>query len=215
MAQCNSCAAPLPANTHICLYCGTHNDVDLTNKYDFVIHHEASNRICPHCNEPLQTVAISLDGKLFIERCEQCFGLFFDVNEIERLLESAVTNVFTINRDLLVNINKERYRHQKIKYIKCPVCHSYMSRINFGHRSGVVVDRCKTHGIWLDNGEITHLLEWKKAGGQLLHAKQSQNIKLRHHSAGSNSSTNLFETSHQDQNLLTDLASVISQLFDG
>jgi Zn-finger nucleic acid-binding protein len=40
-----------------------------------------------------------------------------------------------------------------------------MSRVNFGYRSGVVIDRCTNHGIWLDSGEITHLMEWKKAGG--------------------------------------------------
>ena len=32
------------------------------------------------------------------------------------------------------------------------------------------------HGIWLDNGELTHLMEWKKAGGQLLH-EQTENLK--------------------------------------
>jgi Zn-finger nucleic acid-binding protein len=44
-----------------------------------------------------------------------------------------------------------------------------MHRINFGVRSGVIVDQCKTHGVWLDSGELKRLLDWKKAGGQLLH----------------------------------------------
>jgi len=44
-----------------------------------------------------------------------------------------------------------------------------MNRINFGHRSGVIVDQCRPHGLWLDSGELKHLLDWKKAGGQLLH----------------------------------------------
>ncbi|MBM4208918.1 MAG: hypothetical protein FJ190_13385 [Gammaproteobacteria bacterium] len=32
------------------------------------------------------------------------------------------------------------------------------------------------HGIWLDNGELTHLLEWKKAGGQLLQEEHSAQL---------------------------------------
>lgn len=89
------------------------------------------------------------------------------------LLESSVAGVFDINIQLLRNINKERYaKNQKVQYIKCPVCRNFMRRVNFGHRSGVVVDRCREHGVWLDNGEIAHLLEWKKAGGQMLHERQ-------------------------------------------
>ncbi len=41
-----------------------------------------------------------------------------------------------------------------------------MNRVNFAYRSGVVVDKCRDHGLWLKSGELIHLLEWKKAGGQ-------------------------------------------------
>jgi Zn-finger nucleic acid-binding protein len=33
------------------------------------------------------------------------------------------------------------------------------------------------HGVWLDNGEITHLMEWKKAGGQMLHEKKKRQVR--------------------------------------
>jgi Zn-finger nucleic acid-binding protein len=44
-----------------------------------------------------------------------------------------------------------------------------MNRVNFGVRSGVVVDRCGDHGVWLDAGEMRQLMEWAKAGGRMLH----------------------------------------------
>jgi Zn-finger nucleic acid-binding protein len=47
-----------------------------------------------------------------------------------------------------------------------------MNRVNFGASSGVVVDRCKEHGVWLDGGELRHLFEWMKAGGKLLQQKK-------------------------------------------
>jgi Zn-finger nucleic acid-binding protein len=39
------------------------------------------------------------------------------------------------------------------------------------------VDQCIIHGIWLDSGELTHLLEWKKAGGQLLHQQHAEALE--------------------------------------
>jgi Zn-finger nucleic acid-binding protein len=32
----------------------------------------------------------------------------------------------------------------------------------------VVVDQCRNHGVWLEGGELHRLMEWKKAGGQVL-----------------------------------------------
>lgn len=180
MAQCSHCSAPLPANTNLCIYCGTRNDVDLHAKQQYTVEYAVSKRICPHCDTALQTIRLKLAPPFFIERCGTCFGLFFDRGEIEVILHSAVSNVFDINTQLLDNINKDRYRlSQKVQYIKCPECRILMNRVNFGQRSGVVVDQCKIHGIWLDSGELTHLLEWKKAGGQLLQQKTALSEQQR------------------------------------
>jgi len=55
-----------------------------------------------------------------------------------------------------------------------------MHRVNFGAKSGVVVDRCKNHGVWLDGGELRHLFEWMKLGGKLLEQeRQEQRRKER------------------------------------
>lgn len=178
MTRCNTCSAPLSANTNLCHYCATRNDVDLRDKHDFSVHQQQSERICPHCEKSLQTVMLDKRGKFYIERCTDCFGIFFDINELEALLDNSVAPVYRINYEQLENINKERFSHNRsIKYITCPVCRNWMKRSNFAHRSGVIVDTCRAHGIWLDSGEISHLLEWKKAGGQLLQEKFSHRNK--------------------------------------
>lgn len=64
-------------------------------------------------------------------------------------------------------------------YKKCPVCRDFMNRKNFGTKSGVIYDSCKSHGIWLDGGELKRLLKWKKAGGQLLHEERRQEERIR------------------------------------
>jgi Zn-finger nucleic acid-binding protein len=110
-------------------------------------------------------------------------GLFFDNNELEALLELSVSNVFRIDRKRLDTINSETYHREtsQAHYIKCPVCREFMGRRNFGAKSGVIVDRCSTHGVWLDGGELKRLLEWKKAGGQLLHEMLTQDDKKKRH----------------------------------
>lgn len=95
-----------------------------------------------------------------------------------------------------------------------------MNRINFGYRSGVIVDSCKSHGVWLDNGEITHLMEWRKAGGQLLHEKNTQRSLANQNKIHKKSSTDenfsrfSFSNTAMDEDIIESLSSVIFKLFD-
>lgn len=215
MAACTYCSAPLPANTNKCRYCGAHNDVDLNGKPDYAIIRYQSDRLCPHCEIPLQTIDLKLDGAFLIERCEHCFGLFFDPGQVETLLESSVPKVFEINRRHLENINADRFRQDKrIKYVKCPVCHVLMNRNAYGYRSGVIIDRCKDHGVWLDSGEITHLLEWKKAGGQLLHEQNavSKSTAKPAKTRANNAADYVIDSAELD--IFNAAATLISRLFD-
>ena len=43
-----------------------------------------------------------------------------------------------------------------------------MNRKLHGKRSGVIVDSCRDHGLWLDAGELRQLMEWTRAGGEKL-----------------------------------------------
>jgi len=228
MATCKSCSAPLPANTNRCSFCNVRNDVDLHGKQTYSRHSKQSDRMCPHCKKNMQTIKLDLKEAIHIERCDSCFGLFFDPGEIESLLESSVSNVFDINLEHIDNINLDRFQSkQKVKYIKCPVCQKFMRRVNFGHRSGVIIDQCMAHGIWLDSGEITHLMEWKKAGGELLNAKEKEKadkkkktVKKRSSPLSSHSSSYDYDTPIFQQqnkisklNLLDSMATLVYHIF--
>jgi Zn-finger nucleic acid-binding protein len=111
-----------------------------------------------------------VEGRFYIEQCQRCFGLFFDPGELEALVDKSVSNVFAIDPKRIDALARERDPlTDPVSYRKCPVCRDLMNRVNFGHRSGVIADQCKPHGIWLDSGELKRLLDWRKAGGQLLH----------------------------------------------
>ena len=108
-------------------------------------------------------------------------GLFFDPGELEALLEKSVSHVYDVDHSRIEELHRlKRHQDYPVTYIKCPVCRKLMNRINFGSRSGVIIDKCRNHGVWLDGGELRHLLEWTKAGGQIHHErKQLEMEKLK------------------------------------
>ena len=56
-------------------------------------------------------------------------------------------------------------RETAVRYISCPVCGKLMNRKAFGRISGVVVDVCKTHGVWFDAGELAEVIRFVEQGG--------------------------------------------------
>lgn len=178
MARCSNCNGPLPAGSLVCGYCGNRNDVDLAGIHYYTTHESDTVRTCPRCNIGLKSLDLKLNGRFIIERCDECLGLFFDPGELEALLEATVTNVFIIDRNGLDAVSADRKVDPlAISYIKCPVCSKLMNRVNFGIRSGVIVDRCKDHGVWLDGGELRQLFEWMKLGGKLLQQERQEQLK--------------------------------------
>jgi Zn-finger nucleic acid-binding protein len=180
MANCGNCGAPLTGNLLVCQYCKTRQDVDLAIINRYTVEKPGSDRICPRCHTPLQVIDLRLDGKFYIERCQDCLGLFFDPGELEALLDKTVTHVYEVDRQRLDEIQgAKRSSEYPLGYIDCPVCKKLMNRINFGSRSGVIADKCRDHGLWLDGGELRQILEWVKAGGDLYHKqKQLENAQL-------------------------------------
>ncbi|ACM22075.1 hypothetical protein Geob_3737 [Geotalea daltonii FRC-32] len=178
MANCSNCSAPLLSGSIKCEYCGSRNDIDLKGINYYTTNEPDSERICPRCNIRLKTIDLKVEGKFLVERCDECLGLFFDPGELEALLQATVTNVFAIDRSRLNAINAtRRAENYAITYLKCPICSTMMNRVNFGAKSGVVVDICKDHGVWLDGGELRHLAEWMKAGGKLLDQERQEERK--------------------------------------
>jgi Zn-finger nucleic acid-binding protein len=180
MANCKNCGAALSENLLVCSYCKTRQDVDLGIIHRYTVEIPQSKRICPRCHKPLQVIDLGLGKKFYIERCKHCLGLFFDPGELEALLDKSITNVYEIDRQRLNEIqNVKRSSEYPLSYIDCPVCKKLMNRINFGSGSGVIADKCRDHGLWLDGGELRQILEWVKAGGDLYHKqKQLENAQL-------------------------------------
>jgi len=165
MAQCTHCAAPLPKSGIFCDYCGIRNDIDLKSKIKVVNINPDQKCICPLCTLEMQTINVGKKSPLFIEHCQSCYGIFFDINELEIMIESSVKGSKNVDLMKLSQITEHPRHVDIITYRKCPVCQYAMQRKNFMGRSGVVTDLCVKHGVWLDSGELRQIMEWVKSGG--------------------------------------------------
>ena len=167
MATCSSCSAPLAKV--ICEYCGTRNDIDLRHLSNFSDKQPNESRYCPNCEIPLITTNISTESPIYIERCGGCFGLFFDKGELQALIELSVEHkAQEIDYKRLSEIMEHPYYQDKVEYRRCPICKEFMQRKNYLQRSGVIIDRCVEHGIWLDSGELKQIMEFIRLGGENL-----------------------------------------------
>ena len=164
MATCSYCAAPLKGA--ICEYCGNRNDIDL-NDLSFSSAKPHENRYCPSCEVPLITVNVGKGNKkIYIERCGGCFGLFFDKGELESLLEISIDKASKeVDYRRLNQIMEHPYHRDTLEYRRCPVCKTFMQRKNYRRHSGIIIDRCVEHGIWLDSGELLQIMDYIRLGG--------------------------------------------------
>jgi len=121
----------------------------------------------------MESVDLGIDGGFFIERCNRCLGIFFDPGELKHVLEISTKPVDEVDRQRLDTMIAEEYREvrEKVRYVKCPVCSELMNRRIYGAKSGVIVDTCRHHGVWLDGGELAQLVKWMNAGGKIIDAQ--------------------------------------------
>ena len=173
--DCVNCGAPLPPKTTRCPFCQTLNEVDLRGRV--TVDRGTASRDCPRCREAMTAVLLQVDAAhLELDRCEACHGLFFDPGELDAVLDGIETRAETIDhRQLLTLIEQETPTgdFEQVAYVPCPDCGQLMHRRSIGQRSGVIVDSCRDHGLWLDGGELRRLIRWTQAGGRRHHAAQA------------------------------------------
>ena len=172
--NCSSCGAPLPAKSLVCAFCSTRNTVDLRGLSASTGKPPAAPRACPECRTGMESLNVGHRERFFIEMCPRCHGLFFDLNELHALLDDAVAPTYEIDYSLLEKVQALNPPPRRTAYVPCPECGKLMNKVQFAPRSGVVMDRCRDHGIWLEGGELRRLMEWKKAGGQVMEQRRQQ-----------------------------------------
>ena len=157
---------------NFCPFCGVRQEIDLRQLHFRDLSRRGTDLPCPECNVPLQVIEVGAAPALQIERCGTCFGMFFNPGELEAVLHQQTEASGRFDSLMMGEIAKDSgTAEREVFYRKCPMCAERMSHLNFGDRSGVILDRCGKHGLWLDGGELRRLAEWWQAGGKFIHGQ--------------------------------------------
>ena len=150
---CPSCFAPMFIGSRFCARCGaeavrTELDDDAT-------------LFCPRCGEETHAIAL---GSTHVHECSACGGLWLDPATMQKLVDAREEHAAVVSA-LAARTPTATSAPETVRYIPCPRCKKLMNRVNFAHSSGVVIDVCKSDGVWLDRGELQRVIGFVEGGG--------------------------------------------------
>jgi Zn-finger nucleic acid-binding protein len=95
-------------------------------------------------------------GKIELDYCLNCSGVWFDVEELDLLLEAMQLEGTDISLDNILNLLEAESAEKKRN---CPICGRKMKKATVGHEPEVIIDACsRGDGLWFDSGEVGQLI---------------------------------------------------------
>ena len=122
---------------------------------------DAAPLSCPRCAETMTALTL---GEASVRECGACGGLWLDASTLQRLCDAREQHA-SITGMLASRVPTAGIPADTVRYVPCPACHKLMNRINFARSSGVIMDVCKPHGVWLDRGELERVVGFVDGGG--------------------------------------------------
>jgi Zn-finger nucleic acid-binding protein len=154
---CPECMARNLEDARFCLACGV-----AFSPQD--VAHDVGELRCPGCEK---WMCVSEVGGLVVQECPKCHGLW----AAEDVFDSLVDRATSVARERALGGPVSRPRvdganpaARSVEYRRCPVCDDLMVRRNFRRRSGVIIDRCHSHGTWLDAHELEQIAGFVLSG---------------------------------------------------
>lgn len=161
--KCGKCGRVMGPKAARCMFCGGEPVAEAVADLEIP---------CPSCSKRMQKV--DRDG-LVLDECPGCGGTWFDSGEMETLLErerqaepAAAKKVARFEIDQTAPV-----------YRRCPRCSQSMARLNFQRISGVIVDSCRNHGVFLDVGEFEQIAVFLDSGGEAAAARAQSDEDAR------------------------------------
>lgn len=167
-AVCPRCHSRMAADARFCMACG--GEVAPQSLAAAPV-----GAACPRCDGGLRTR--SLDTASVVE-CGACGGFWLAARDLDRLCEEADRQGLAL-RQLAERPKPARaVETNAVRYLACIRCGDRMVRRNFGGSSGIILDVCRDHGVWLDHSEIEKALAFARTGG-LMRARRLELERLR------------------------------------
>ena len=108
---------------------------------------------CPACSSPMIVVE---HEQIELDYCTDCSGVWFDVGELELLLETMQLKEASLSLDDILTSPEAESKEKKRK---CPICGQKMKKATVGHNPEVLIDACpRGDGLWFDKGEVGQLI---------------------------------------------------------
>ncbi len=163
---CPACFGGIFAGMKFCPHCGA--------KGDRAVQDAAAPVSCPDCRSPMHHVNV---GAASFMECNECASVWIEADEFTRMCtdreqRGAIAAMVGTSRSI------EAPRKNGVRYLSCPVCKRTMNRQNFGRRSGVIIDVCKGHGVWFEEGELQRVMSFIDRGG-LEQARSAESERQR------------------------------------
>jgi Zn-finger nucleic acid-binding protein len=165
--SCPACYGLVFVGSRHCGHCGTRVAAPVAR--------EGPARRCPRGCGALRAVTL---GQLALDACPSCEGTWVDVLHFEQLCADAERQAAV----LAGTPETAAVAAERVRYGPCPECAKILNRVNFAKSSGIIVDLCKAHGVWLDADELRRVVEFLRAGGlerARLREKRSMEEELR------------------------------------
>ncbi len=115
---------------------------------------------CPRCKLPLK--AETYEG-IEVDLCQTCYGYWLDTGELESIASKKGHKWGKDEKEDILHAIAKANAEGKAKEdadAACPKCAGTMEKVVFGGKSGITLDRCASHGFWLDSKEMKHVQVW-------------------------------------------------------
>ena len=168
LKACPRCLSRVFHGHKHCPECGTELAIAATAEAQ-------QDRMCPRCEkEPLGARRV---GDIVVDECVVCHGMFMDQTAVKRIVTERQQARAEALLGAIPKIESADRRGGKL-YVKCPVCKTLMNRRLFSAGSGVIIDVCRDHGVYFDEGELPKIIEFVQQGG-IEHAEKKQIERMK------------------------------------
>lgn len=155
-AICPGCGARMSEDARFCMECG----LGIAPQKIAPLKWEAN---CPRCEGALRHR--SVDDRLDLIECSACAGIWLEPESFRNVVKQAKKRHYTGEGRDRDEAAPELERHP-MRYLPCPVCEERMTPRMFGEKSGIMVDVCRDHGVWLDHRELEAITRWIETHGK-------------------------------------------------
>lgn len=177
--NCPQCGAGAPADARSCPYCnvklatiscprcfgmvflGSHHCQHCGSRVQEPRRREGAEWKCPRGCGALRSMVL---GGVDYDECPECSGMWVETTAFEQLTATREQQTAFTLPGAATRLPKPD-TVERVRYSPCPECSAIMNRLNFARASGVIIDQCRTHGVWFDADELRRIVLFIQGGG--------------------------------------------------